>query len=70
MFLNGKKWDWTEEKNGTCLDAGWSLCTYEGEGISNRDAGLGAAVGVTLAIIVVIIFAVMNLLIREEKVEM
>ena len=43
---------------------------FGGTGYSNRDAGLGAAVGVTLAIIVVIIFAVMNLLIKEEKIEM
>ena len=43
---------------------------FGGTGYSNRDAGLGAAVGVILAVIVVIIFAVMNLLIKEEKIEM
>lgn len=43
---------------------------FGSQGISNRDAGLGAAVGVTLAVMVVIIFAIMNLLIKEEKLEM
>lgn len=38
-------------------------------GVGNIDAGIGAAVGVTLAIIVVIIFMVMNFIIKEEKVE-
>ena len=43
---------------------------FGSQGISNRDAGLGAAVGVTLAVMVVIIFGIMNLLIKEEKLEM
>lgn len=43
---------------------------FGSQGISNRDAGLGAAVGVTLAVMVVLIFAIMNLLIKEEKIEM
>ena len=38
-------------------------------GVTNRDAGKGAAVGVTLALIVVIIFFVINKLIKEEEVE-
>ena len=38
-------------------------------GVSNRDAGKGAAVGVTLAIIVVLIFVVMNFIIKDEEVE-
>ena len=39
------------------------------KGVVTRDAGRGAAVGVTLALCVVIVFLVFNKLIKDEDVE-
>lgn len=42
---------------------------FGSKGVTERDAGRGAAVGVTLALFVVIIFFIFNKLIKEEEVE-
>ncbi len=42
---------------------------FGGKGIIERDAGAGAAVGVVLALIIIAIYAVMNLLLRDTDLE-
>lgn len=42
---------------------------FGSKGVTTRDAGAGAAVGVTLALFVLLVFFVFNRLIREEKIE-
>ena len=43
---------------------------FGAKGVSQTQAGRGAAVGVTLAIMVMIVFAVMNLLIKDDDIEL
>lgn len=42
---------------------------FGSKGVTERDAGKGAAVGVTLALFVIVIFFIFNKLIKEEEVE-
>ncbi len=42
---------------------------FGGKGITKRDAGAGAAVGVVLALVIIGIYAVMNLLLKDSDME-
>ncbi len=42
---------------------------FGGKGITERDAGAGAAVGVTLALVIIAIYGVMNLLLKDTDLE-
>lgn len=42
---------------------------FGGKGIVTRDAGAGAAVGVVLTLIIIVIYAVMNLLLKDTDLE-
>ena len=42
---------------------------FGGKGVSVRDAGAGAAVGVLLTLIIIAIYAVMNLLLKDSDLE-
>lgn len=42
---------------------------FGGKGNSKRDAGAGAATGVILALIIVVIYVVMNRLLRDDDLE-
>ena len=43
---------------------------FGGKGITETQAGRGAAVGVTLAIMVMIVFGLMNMLIKDDDIEL
>ena len=42
---------------------------FGGKGITQRDAGAGAAVGVVLTLLIIIIYGVMNLLLKKSDLE-
>ena len=42
---------------------------FGGKGITQRDAGAGAAVGVVLTLLIIIIYGVMNLLLKKSELE-
>ena len=42
---------------------------FGGKGIIERDAGAGAAVGVVLTLVIIAIYGVMNLLIKDTELE-
>ena len=42
---------------------------FGGKGITQRDAGAGAAVGVVLTLIIIVIYSVMNLMLKDTDLE-
>ena len=43
--------------------------TFGNQGNAQRDAGLGAAVGVVMAVVVLIVFFVMNRVVKNDDIE-
>ena len=42
---------------------------FGGKGVTTRDAGAGAAVGVVLALIIIVIYFIMNKLLKDDDLE-
>lgn len=70
FFIWSKMFSPIESENSTMTPIVYMMnIVFGSKGITDRDAGRGAAIGVTMAIFVLLAFFIFNKLIKEEEVE-